>query len=471
MKKNALALPFTVGAFLLAAGCGDDVTKTTVVNETTGIAQLAKGDTLPECTKDNAGEMLYVADSGAVYHCTGKAWATLNGADGTDGKDGSDGKDGTDGESCEAVALKDGSGYKILCGEDSIGVVLNGIDGEKGDDGAAGSTGETGADGEGCTVADDGEGTVTVTCAGETVELTKALCAGKPYDPAKSFCFAMGTLDDSVVTRCGGEVYDVWSFFCAKDSVITRLCALDTFDIDLQYCGQDEYGNEVIQSKTFVTTKYLNQTMLENGEYGTLFDERNGMVYRTVTIGSQTWMAQNLNYETAHSACSGLGCDVGGRMYAKDEVSSGNYAFDADICPVGWAIPTKTQWLNFFAAVGWEEAYWDDDAGGLVDGDSALFYKLIASVSEDSWSSAWKSGTDAFGFAAIPAGYVFRTGTKYNENKEAYFISDGRTYSSSRTTLWVLNYTNNNPSQLHEVATWSLNNDNYYSLRCIKSDE
>ncbi len=226
MKKNALALPLAVGAFLLGAGCGDDVTKTTVVNETTGIAQLAKGDTLPECTKDNAGEMLYVADSGAVYHCTGKAWATLNGTDGTDGKD------GASGESCEAVALKDGSGYKILCGADSIGVVLNGADGEKGDSGAIGATGETGAVGEGCTVADDGSGTVTVACGENVSTLYKALCANAPFDPANAFCTG-----DSIVTLCGGKTYDVGESFCFEDSVVS-FCGGKSYDLKTEFCTQ-----------------------------------------------------------------------------------------------------------------------------------------------------------------------------------------------------------------------------------------
>ena len=50
--------------------------------------------------------------------------------------------------SCSTEPLKDSSGVKIICNGDSIGVVLNGIDGKDGTDGKDGSDGKNGKNGK-----------------------------------------------------------------------------------------------------------------------------------------------------------------------------------------------------------------------------------------------------------------------------------------------------------------------------------
>lgn len=73
-------------------------------------------------------------------------------------------------------------------------------------------------------------------------------------------------------------------------------------------------------------------------EEGLLVDERDGHRYRTVTIGSQIWMAENLNYATSTSRCYENNpnyCETYGRLYLQQEANSA--------CPRGWHVPTEQE--------------------------------------------------------------------------------------------------------------------------------
>ena len=97
----------------------------------------------------------------------------------------------------------------------------------------------------------------------------------------------------------------------------------------------------------------------------TVTDERDGKVYKTVTIGSQTWLAQNLAYDVAHD--NGLfaykcpdnddaNCETFGYLYNQrcfaDAVDRGTLypAFPESVrpfkgvCPTGWHIPSIKEW-------------------------------------------------------------------------------------------------------------------------------
>ncbi|MDP4266224.1 MAG: fibrobacter succinogenes major paralogous domain-containing protein [Bacteroidota bacterium] len=87
---------------------------------------------------------------------------------------------------------------------------------------------------------------------------------------------------------------------------------------------------------------------------GTFTDPRDKKLYKTITIGKQTWMAQNLNYTTASDSwCyenDPKNCNVYGRLYNWYIIMQGAKSNNTipgkvrGICPVGWHIPSDAEW-------------------------------------------------------------------------------------------------------------------------------
>lgn len=115
MRKQAFTA-FTASLAFFFAACDDSVDSASQV----GMEIVSSEDDLPKCTKDNKGEQVFVEDEMSARVCIDGDWVSAAG-----------GKDTVYLESelsCKTVELKDGSGLKIVCNGDSIGVVLNGKD-------------------------------------------------------------------------------------------------------------------------------------------------------------------------------------------------------------------------------------------------------------------------------------------------------------------------------------------------------
>jgi uncharacterized protein (TIGR02145 family) len=209
-------------------------------------------------------------------------------------------------------------------------------------------------------------------------------------------------------------------------------------------------------------------------DYGTMTDERDGKVYKTVKIGEQVWMAENLNFDPGQggsgenkydwSWCyqdSVRYCNVTGRLYTwAAAIDSVKLATDADnpqdcgyektctlpakvqgVCPSGWHLPTHAEWNALFTAVGSQST-----AGKVLKSQSGWYNN--------------GNGTDAFGFSALPAGYRNYDGSFSYGGYNANFWSSTEVYSSYAYHM--------NLYYDYEGANLYYSKDNGFSVRCLK---
>ena len=85
-----------------------------------------------------------------------------------------------------------------------------------------------------------------------------------------------------------------------------------------------------------VTTKYLNPDI----EYGEYLDVRDTQVYRTVQIGEQVWMAQNLNYKNDNQSF----CFDSDTLYCKEKGRLYTWENALKVCPEGWHLPDSSEY-------------------------------------------------------------------------------------------------------------------------------
>ncbi len=125
--------------------------------------------------------------------------------------------------------------------------------------------------------------------------------------------------------------------------------------------------------------------------YGSFKDTRNGKTYKTIKIGTQTWMAENLAYKPSS-----------GNYWAYDNNSSNvakyGYLYDWEtakkVCPAGWHLPSDAEWTTLTSSLG-GESY----AGGKLK--SKVGYKPDVDG----------AATNESGFSALPGGYRGNSGT------------------------------------------------------------
>jgi uncharacterized protein (TIGR02145 family) len=198
-----------------------------------------------------------------------------------------------------------------------------------------------------------------------------------------------------------------------------------------------------------------------------------GQSYRTVEIGEQVWMAENLNYAASGSKCgeddgklsddNTSNCDKYGRLYNWATAMALDASCNAStcasqvgakhqgICPSSWHIPN------------------DDDLDKLVN-----FVESSNSCSNctakylkytDGWNNNGNNngnGQDTYGFSALPGGYGSNSdGSFYSVGNYGFWWSSTE-YSSIYAYRWEMNYIR------ESVGGSNIGKFGLYSVRCVK---
>ena len=212
---------------------------------------------------------------------------------------------------------------------------------------------------------------------------------------------------------------------------------------------------------------------VDSGEpvFGELTDARDGRVYKTVKLGSQEWMAENLNYAAEGSLCyedDEKNCEKYGRLYNWEvALDTSNRGCDDNfsgcrlrsdfhpregICPDGWHVPEHAEWDTLFA-------YADAHGEGESAGDA-----LQAYYRDDYLEKTYSS--DRFGFNVVPAGV-------FNDKEFSGLGTSSEFWTASIETTDWLSYISITPSTIHFVKgsgsnVYMTHISHAVSVRCVK---
>jgi uncharacterized protein (TIGR02145 family) len=278
----------------------------------------------------------------------------------------------------------------------------------------------------------------------------------------------------------GFEVKRRFMYRAKINSKQAMLVALSVFSA----CSRDDVSNG------YSSSEVLDLSCDSGREIEYDFFEYEDQVYKAVTIGTQTWMAENLNYNVAGSVCYGdyqclppevcpacyvkgskcygyngsyytmitnqANCDKYGRLYnwvaamALDTNCYSNSCTDKistkhkGICPSGWHIPTQAEWNTL-------SSYVESDRG--CSSCDAKHLKAVC------WSGG--SSLDTYGFAALPAGGGTYGRTGGSVGDYGYWWS-ATEYDDSSAYLRFMFYGS-------EAVHWDYYYRTYkFSVRCVK---
>ena len=240
-----------------------------------------------------------------------------------------------------------------------------------------------------------------------------------------------------------------------------------------------EIGNKSSSESSTDTTKYETNGVFSIGKpigkFGNGVTDIDGTKYRTVIIGTQEWMGENLKTIKYNDGTlipnvkdslnnewmklrTGAWCYYNndekyntkyGKLYnwyVTNPTTNGN----KNVCPTGWHVPTDGEWTTLINYLG----------GGFTSGGK------MKEVDTTNWISPNINASNTSLFNALPGGFRFYDGGSWSS-----IYDSGYFWTSSEDT----NYTDRKIGRAIVLTAFSGNTSTYsdlkemgYSIRCIK---
>jgi len=207
-----------------------------------------------------------------------------------------------------------------------------------------------------------------------------------------------------------------------------------------------------------------NETLTDPLTYGSVSDAE-GNVYKTTSIGSQTWMAENLRsikltdgtvipLVTDNNTWSNLTTPA--RSYYSNDSVNGKGRYGGlynwytvqtnKLCPAGWHVPSDAEFITLATSLGV-----DSLAGGKLKESGSI-----------NWFIPNTYATNSTGFSALPYGYRYYNGSYQNLGYSGNWWSSSE-YSTASARYFYLVYNKGNTGRNNIDKQYGL------SVRCIKN--